>query len=92
MFNLFKKKEPQNLVGEQKWVPQEPVPEPERQYYSIGPTTERRVMLKVYYGNISMDKEGIDAMIKTLEASKVWCEDESGKQPEDGCQKQPEPV
>ena len=79
MFNWFKKEEPDNLAGEQKWVPMEPQPEPERVYYSIGPTTENRVMLKVHYGNVSMDEEGIDSLIKVLEASKSWLEDKSGE-------------
>jgi len=99
MFNLFKKDSAHNkVVKEQREQLNDylknntPEPEPERQYYSLGPTTEGRVMLKVYYGNVSMDKDGIDTLIKVLEASKAWVEDKSGKQPEDGCQKQPEPV
>jgi len=99
MFNLFKKDSAHNkVVKEQREQLNDylknntPEPEPERQYYSLGPTTEGRVMLKVYYGNVSMDKDGIDALIKTLEASKAWVEDKSGKQPEDGCQEDYDPL
>lgn len=66
-------------------------PEPERMYYSLGPTTEGRVMLRVYYGNVSLNEVGIDTLIKALESSKVWLE-EGGKQPEDGCQEAEHPV
>ena len=66
-------------------------PEAERMYYSLGPTTEGRVMLRVYYGNVSFNRVGIDTLIKALESSKMWLE-ESGEQPEDGCQKENQPV
>ena len=52
----------------------EPLAEPEREYYSIGPTTEGRVMLKLYYGNVSMDETGLNSLIGALEAAKAWCE------------------
>jgi hypothetical protein len=66
----------------------EPYEEPEQAYYTLGPTTKGRVMLKLGYSNITMDEVGIDNMIKTLEASKAWLEPEKeiGKQPENGCQ------
>ena len=93
MFDFFKTlKEENSRLNESKkalddlkpdWVPQ---PEPERQYYSLGPTTEGRVMLKLHYGIVSMDRDGIDSLIQVLEASKVWLEDKSGKQPDNGCQ------
>ena len=69
MFDFFKKKETPKYVPE--GMLKESEREPERQYYSLGPTTEGRVMLRVYYGNVSMDRNGIDTMIKTLEASKA---------------------
>lgn len=84
MLDFFKKKETPKYVPE--GMLKESEREPERQYYSLGPTTEGRVMLRVYYGNVSMDRNGIDTMIKTLEASKAWLEDQSGKQPDNGCQ------
>lgn len=91
MFDLFKsRKKVDDMIEEIKQ--NQPYAEPERQYYSLGPTNEGRVMLKVYYGNISMDKEGIDSFINVLEASKMWLEDRSGKQPEDGCQEAQQPV
>jgi hypothetical protein len=99
MFNWFNKETAHDKVVEERKEQLDnflknttPQPEPERQYYSLGPTTEGRVMLKVYYGNVSMDKDGIDALIKTLEASKAWVDDRSGKQPEDGCQEAEQPV
>lgn len=81
MFNLFGKTPEYTKVE----VPRVEVPvvEQESQYYSIGPTTEGRVMLKLYYGNVSLNEVGIDSLIRVLEASKQWCEEKSGKEPED---------
>lgn len=92
MFDFFKTLKEENSrlnKAKEDCVPQ---PEPERRYYSLGPTTEGRVMLAVHYGNISMDEKGIDCMIKALEASKVWLEDKSGKQPESACHSEGQPV
>ena len=90
MFNLFKNKKAEKSLDEwkQEWLPKE---EPEMRYYSIGPTNYGRVMIKVSYGNMSLNEEGIDKLIKALEVSKMWL-DESGKQPEDGCQEAEESV
>ena len=90
MFNLFKNKKAEKSLDEwkQEWLPKE---EPEMRYYSIGPTSYGRVMIKVSYGNMSLNEEGIDKLIKALEVSKMWL-DESGKQPEDGCQEAEESV
>ena len=101
MFDFFKTLKEENsrlnkAKETPKYVPEgmlkESKPEPERRYYSLGPTTEGRVMLAVNYGNISMDEKGIDCMIKALEASKVWLEDKSGKQPESACHSEEQPV
>mgnify|MGYP003337586450 CR=1 FL=1 len=94
MFNWFKKEEEDTLKHfKPEWVPQE---EPERSYYSIGPSSKGRVIVQVYYGNISLNREGIDNMIKALEVSKVWLNPkldvESGKQPDNGCQEEETPV
>lgn len=90
MFNWFKKKTAEKSLDEWKkeW---KSAPEPERTYYSVGPTTEGRVMLQVYYGNISFNEEGIDKLIKILESSKVLLEN-SGKQPDNGCQEEYDPL
>ena len=93
MFNWFKneceKKAEKSLEDWKKeWVP---ATQPEKTYYNLGPTTEGRVMLQVYYGNVSLNEKGIDLLIKALETSKMWV-DESGKQPEDGCQEEETPV
>ena len=57
MFNFFKKETAHDkVIKEQREQLNDylknTTPEPERQYYSLGPTTEGRVMLKVYYGNV----------------------------------------
>ena len=46
--------------------------------------------LKSNYVYTKIEK-GIDLLIKALETSKMWL-DESGKQPEDGCQQEDKPV
>lgn len=101
MFDFFKTlKEENSRLNKSKETPKyvpegmlrESKPEPEGQYYSLGPTTEGRVMLKLHYGSVSMDREGIDSLIQVLEASKVWLEDKSGKQPDNGCQVGEKPV
>ena len=90
MFNFFKKKTAEKSLEEWKkeWVP---ATTPEKTYYSLGPSTEGRVILQVNYGNVSLNEKGIDLLIKALETSKMWL-DESGKQPEDGCQEEEQPV
>lgn len=89
MFSLFRNKKLDEMVEK---IKEEPYVEPEREYYMIGPTTEGRVLLKLYYGNVSLNKDGIDALIKVLEAAKDWCVEKSGKQSDDGCQEEEEPV
>jgi hypothetical protein len=88
MFNIFKSKD--YVMPE---IPKTEVvtKEQERTFYSLGPTTEGRVMLRVHYGNVSFNRLGIDNMIKALEASKIWLE-ESGNDPQDGCQEEEKPV
>ena len=79
----------------EKLYKSEPVPEPERTYLSIGPTSKGRVSLRIYYNEVTMDGAGLDSLIQTLEASKMWLTpslDKSGKQPEDGCQVEEQPV
>ena len=91
MFNLhlWKKKEEDPLKHfKPDWIPKE---EPEMRYYSIGPTSHGRVQLNVAYGNVSLNRLGIDNLIKVLETSKMWLE-ESGKQPDNGCQEEETPV
>lgn len=89
--NLFRNKKLDEMVEK---IKEQPYEEPERQYYSLGPTTRGRVMLKVHYNNISMTLEGIDGLIKVLEASKAWLEPQKdgGKQPEDACQEEYDPL
>jgi hypothetical protein len=97
MFNWFKSENKYEKAEEAlnnfkpEYVPQE---EPERPYYTVGPTTKGRVMLKVHYGNVSMDETGINSLIGVLEASKAWLEPnkENGKQPDDGCQEEYDPL
>ena len=74
-----------------QWMPQE---EAERTYFSIGPTSKGRVSLRLRYSEITMDEIGIDNLIKSLEASKIWLDPslDSGKQPQDGCQEEETPV
>ena len=74
-----------------QWMPQE---EPEMTYLAIGPTSKGRVSIKLNYGVVTLDEVGIDSLIQTLEASKAWLDPrlESGKQPEDGCQEEEQPV
>jgi hypothetical protein len=60
-----------------------PYEEPERAYYSISPSTKGRVMLQVYYGNVSMDETGINSLIGVLEASKAWLEPSKDKTEEE---------
>ena len=40
---------------------------------------------------VSLNEKGIDLLIKALETSKMWL-DESGKQPDNGCQEEETPV
>lgn len=92
MFNLFRNKKLDEAIEK---IKEEPYVEPERTYYSIGPSTKGRVVFRLSYNNISMDEVGIDALIKVLESSKVWLEpdkDDSGKQPEDGLPTEGQPV
>ena len=68
--------------------------EPEMTYLAIGPTSKGRVSLKLNYGSVTMDEEGLNSLIQTLEASKKWLNPslESGKQPDNGCQEEETPV
>ena len=97
MFNWFKSEE-KSLADRyfEARAKEEPTEEPERTYYSIGPSSKGRVIVQVYYGNISLNRDGIDNMIKALEVSKVWLNPkldvESGKQPDNGCQEEETPV
>lgn len=88
MFNLFKKKTPEKSPEDckQEYVPKE---EPEVRYYSVGPTSHGRVMFKVAYGNVSLNELGIDNLIKALEASKMWL-DENNRRPENRAPEVPE--
>ena len=40
-------------------------------------------MLKLYYGNVTMDEVGINSLIQVLEASKAWLEPEKDKTEEE---------
>ena len=98
MFNLhlWKKKEEKSFgdklfEAKDKMEKEQPAPKPEMEYYSIGPSSEGRVILRVPYGNVSLNVGGIDNLIAVLESAKRWV-DESGKQPEDGCQEEETPV
>ena len=77
MFGWFKKESAQDKVIEEQREQldsylKNTTPEPERTYLSIGPTSKNRVSLRIHYGEVTMDLEGIDSLIKTLEASKAW--------------------
>lgn len=96
MFNWFKKETAQEKLSREErqqldYYLKSKEDEPERTYYSVGPTTEGRVMLKVYYGNISFTEDGIDYLIKALETSKMWLTDDN-RRPENRAPEVPEEV
>lgn len=77
MFDWFKKADYSNVVKfpESKVIPPMPYVEPTAPkvsekdpvtYYSIGPTDNNRVNLKMGYSSITMNKAGVQSMINML--------------------------
>jgi hypothetical protein len=73
MFDFFKKKDSSNVIKfpEPKAVPEvAPQPEPEppaKIFYRIGATDQNRISFQMGHMEITMNREGIDNMIKQLE-------------------------
>jgi len=67
MFDWFKKSNYNNVVKFPGPVPQiePPVKDPVT-YYSIGPTDNNRVSLKIGHNSITMNKAGVHALIDLL--------------------------
>ena len=72
MFEWFKKPIYTKVVKFPEQVPyvEPPAPEPIT-YYSIGPTSNGRLNLKVGHNSINMNKAGTRALINMLEAAYV---------------------
>lgn len=69
MFDWFKKTDYTNVVPfpEIKAVPYVEPPEKEREYYSIGVTSENRISFKTGISTLTMSKEGCEDLIEQLE-------------------------
>ena len=69
-FNWFKKPDYTNVVKFPVPVPYIEPPAPEVKdpvtYYSLGPTDNNRISLKMGYSSITMNKAGTQAMINLL--------------------------
>jgi len=70
MFNWFKKSDYTNVVKFPTPVPCIEPPAPKVKdpvtYYSLGPTDDNRISLKMGYSSITMNKAGAQAMIDLL--------------------------
>ena len=78
MFDWFKKPDYTNVVKFPAAVPyiEPPAPDPIT-YYSIGPTSNGRLNLKVGHNSITMNKAGVKRMIAMLETAHIgMAEDE----------------
>ena len=89
MFNFFSKdyKMPD--------IPKSEVKTPAYTFYSIGPSSDGRVSFRTGNIEFTLNESGIDSMIASLKASKSYLNDAnrlSGKQPEDGCQEEYDPL
>ena len=83
MFDWFKKKtsEPTNVVPfpELKELPKMGLPKEEKSpnvFYRIGITDNNRVTFQMGHGEITMNKEGIDNLIRQLSVFRDQLEDE----------------
>lgn len=82
MFDWFKKRDYSNVVKFPKpeAVPYIDPPEkaepPANIFYRIGATDKNRISFQMGYSEITMNKQGVDNMIKQLEAFRDQLEDE----------------
>lgn len=84
MFNWFKKTDYTNVV---KFPAKEAVPSPHIEppekdpvtYYSLGPTDNNRISLKMGYSSITMNKAGAQAMINLLTTAMNQLTDEDAE-------------
>lgn len=89
MFDWFKKKttEPTNVVPfpEPKAVPKPELPKEEKPatiFYRIGVTDKNRVSFQMGYSEITMNKAGVDNLIRQLAVFRDQLEDEEGSEDE----------
>jgi hypothetical protein len=70
MFDFFRRRTAKELIEEAKenyTVPTTPVPEkPATVYYRIGVTNNNRVSLQMGYSEVTMNREGVESLIKQL--------------------------
>ena len=90
MFNLFGKKDKDNVVDFPKLV-EPPKPEPKKEepakiFYRLGLTDNNRVAFSMGYSEITMNKEGVQQMIDQLEffQSQLCDEGPDGSGPDGG--------
>ena len=82
MFEWFKKSEYSNVVKfpEKEAVPYvEPPAKDPVTYYSLGPTDNNRISLKMGYSSITMNKAGAQAMINLLTTAMNQLTDEDAE-------------